>query len=56
MLPIKVTSFDGYLNDIRSRPFPPKDLFTAIRSAKEGVISEGAVGAGTNLFLFAENF
>ena len=43
---------DGYLNDIRSRPITEQDVFAAIRSAKDGAVEEGAVGAGTGTVAF----
>jgi D-aminopeptidase len=43
---------DGYLNDIRSRPIAPEDVFAAITNAKEGPVEEGAVGAGTGTVAF----
>lgn len=43
---------DGYLNDIRSRSITQKDVFSAIISAKEGIVDEGAVGAGTGTIAF----
>ena len=43
---------DGYLNDIRSRPIAEEDVFTAIASAKQGPVEEGAVGAGTGTIAF----
>lgn len=43
---------DGYLNDIRSRPISEQDVLAAIRSAKEGPVEEGCVGAGTGTVAF----
>jgi len=43
---------DGYLNDIRSRPISEEDVVSAISSAKEGPVEEGAVGAGTGTMAF----
>jgi len=43
---------DGYLNDIRSRPITPEDVFAAIRNAKDGPVEEGCVGAGTGTIAF----
>ena len=43
---------DGTLNDIRSRPVGRDDVFAAIRSAKDGPVDEGAVGAGTGTIAF----
>jgi D-aminopeptidase len=38
---------DGGLNDIRGRHVTPAHVLSAIRSAREGPVEEGAVGAGT---------
>ncbi|HTT60265.1 MAG TPA: P1 family peptidase [Bryobacteraceae bacterium] len=43
---------DGYLNDIRSRPIIEQDVFSAITTAREGAVEEGAVGAGTGTMAF----
>jgi len=43
---------DGYLNDIRSRPITPEDVFVAVKSAKSGVVEEGSIGAGTGTIVF----
>lgn len=43
---------DGYLNDIRSRPITEQDVIGAIKSAKEGPVEEGCVGAGTGTVAF----
>ncbi len=43
---------DGYLNDIRARPITEGDVFSAISSAREGPVEEGAVGAGTGTVAF----
>ena len=43
---------DGTLNDIRSRPVGRDEVFAAIKSAKEGPVEEGAVGAGTGTIAF----
>ena len=43
---------DGYLNDIRGRFITRDDVFNAIRSAKTGLVEEGAVGAGTGTVAF----
>ncbi|HEU5412912.1 MAG TPA: P1 family peptidase [Candidatus Angelobacter sp.] len=43
---------DGYLNDIRSRPITEQDVIAAIKSAKEGPVEEGCVGAGTGTVAF----
>ena len=43
---------DGQLNDIRSRPVTREDVFAAIKSAREGAVEEGAVGAGAGTVAF----
>ena len=43
---------DGGLNDIRARPVSREDVLAAIRSAKEGPVAEGAVGAGAGTVAF----
>jgi D-aminopeptidase len=43
---------DGTLNDIRSRPVGRDEVFAAIKSAKDGPVDEGVVGAGTGTIAF----
>lgn len=43
---------DGFLNDIRSRPLGRDEVFAAIKNAKDGVVEEGSVGAGTGTVAF----
>jgi D-aminopeptidase len=43
---------DGALNDIRGRHVTREDVFAAIKSAREGAVEEGAVGAGTGTVAF----
>lgn len=43
---------DGGLNDIRSLPVTRDHVLRAITSAAEGVVAEGAVGAGTGTIAF----
>lgn len=43
---------DGYLSDIRSRSITEQDVIAAIKSAKEGAVEEGCVGAGTGTVAF----
>lgn len=38
---------DGYLNDIHQRVVTQAHVFSAIESAKSGMVAEGGVGAGT---------
>jgi len=43
---------DGRLNDIRGRHVGREEVFAAIRSAKDGAVEEGSVGAGTGTVAF----
>jgi D-aminopeptidase len=43
---------DGALSDIRSRPVRPEHVRAAIRSATEGPVLEGSIGAGTGTTAF----
>jgi D-aminopeptidase len=43
---------DGTLNDIRGRHIQREDVWSAIRNARGGPVSEGAVGAGTGTIAF----
>ena len=43
---------DGYLNAIRSRPITEQDVIASIKSAKDGAVEEGCVGAGTGTVAF----
>ena len=43
---------DGYLNDIRGRHVGRDEVFAALKSAKEGPVEEGSVGAGTGTIAF----
>jgi D-aminopeptidase len=43
---------DGRLNDIGARPVQPWHVVEAIRSASDGPVAEGAVGAGTGTVCF----
>jgi D-aminopeptidase len=43
---------DGYLNDIRARALTKAHFIKAIRSARSGPVTEGAVGAGTGTVAF----
>jgi len=43
---------DGVLNDIRSLPLRREHVLAAIRSATEGSVAEGTVGAGTGTTAF----
>lgn len=45
--PVVGETNDGYLNDIRGRHVSTEDVLEAIRSAKNGPVEEGVVGAGT---------
>jgi D-aminopeptidase len=50
--PIVAETNDGYLNDIRGRHIWRDEVFAAIKSAKEGTVEEGSVGAGTGTVAF----
>lgn len=50
--PVVGETNDGRLSDIRARPIRPEHVFHAIRSAREGQVLEGAVGAGTGTVAF----
>jgi D-aminopeptidase len=50
--PLVAETNDGYLNDIRGRHITRDDVFSAIKGAKGGPVSEGAVGAGTGTVAF----
>jgi D-aminopeptidase len=50
--PIVAETNDGFLNDIRGRHVGRDEVFAAIRSAKDGVVEEGSVGAGTGAVAF----
>jgi D-aminopeptidase len=50
--PVVAETNDGFLNDIRGRHVGRDEVFAAIRSAKEGPVEEGALGAGTGTVAF----
>ncbi len=50
--PVVAETNDGYLNNIRARPITEADVLSAIRSAAEGPVAEGAVGAGRGTVAF----
>ncbi len=43
---------DGYLNDIRAMTVKRSDVIQAVRNAGTGMVTEGAVGAGTGTVCF----
>ncbi|MBC9177953.1 P1 family peptidase [Roseomonas ludipueritiae] len=43
---------DGRLNDIRARGIVAEDVLAALNSARDGVVEEGSVGAGTGTVAF----
>lgn len=43
---------DGGLNDIRGRHITRDDVFNALKNAKDGMVDEGSVGAGTGTVAF----
>lgn len=50
--PVVGETNDGWLNDIRSRHVTKAHVLEAIRTASEGPVAEGAVGAGTGTTCF----
>ena len=50
--PVVGETNDGRLNDIRARAITRDDVFSAIRSAHDGRVEEGSVGAGTGTIAF----
>ncbi len=50
--PVVGETNDGYLNDIRARPIRPEHVVSAMESAANGPVAEGAVGAGTGTRAF----
>lgn len=50
--PVVAETNDGFLNNIRARPITEADVLSAIRSASEGPVAEGAVGAGRGTTAF----
>src|SRR5215213_11822798 len=50
--PLVAETNDGYLNDIRGRHISRDDVFSAIKDAKGGAVTEGSVGAGTGTVAF----
>ena len=50
--PLVAETNDGWLNDIRGRHAGRREVFAAIREAREGPVEEGAVGAGTGTVAF----
>lgn len=45
--PVVGETNDGYLSDIRARPIQPEHVRAALRSATDGPVAEGSIGAGT---------
>jgi D-aminopeptidase len=50
--PLVAETNDGYLNDIRGRHIARDDVFSAIKGAKGGAVTEGSIGAGTGTVAF----
>jgi D-aminopeptidase len=50
--PIVAETNDGYLNDIRGRHIGRAEVFAALKSAADGPVEEGSVGAGTGTVAF----
>ena len=50
--PLVAETNDGYLNDIRRRPFTPEHVAAAIAAAGTGPVPSGCIGAGTGTICF----
>src|SRR6185295_10450317 len=50
--PVVAETNDGSLNDIRGRHVGRDEVFAALKSAKDGPVDEGCVGAGTGTVAF----
>lgn len=50
--PVVGETNDGFLNDIRGRHLGRDEVFAALKSAKDGEVEEGSVGAGTGTVAF----
>lgn len=50
--PVVTECNDGYLNDIRGRHVGSDHVITALNNARSGIVTEGAVGAGTGMSAF----
>ncbi|MCA1612756.1 MAG: P1 family peptidase [Acidobacteria bacterium] len=50
--PLVAETNDGFLNDGRGRHVAREDVFAAVKSAREGAVEEGAVGAGAGTIAF----
>ena len=50
--PVVGETNDGWLNNIRQRPLRREHFLQSLRSAKDGVVEEGSVGAGTGTRAF----
>lgn len=47
--PLVLECFDGYLSDARARAVGEAEVWSAIRTAREGPVQEGSVGAGAGM-------
>ncbi|MCC7165384.1 MAG: P1 family peptidase [Anaerolineae bacterium] len=50
--PVVAETSDSYLNDIRGRHVTKSHVFEAIDSARDGIVTEGAVGGGTGMICY----
>lgn len=50
--PVVAETSDSYLNDIRGRHVHRAHVFEAIENAREGIVTEGAVGGGTGMICY----
>jgi D-aminopeptidase len=50
--PVVAETNDGFLNDIRGRHVGRDEVFAALKSAKDGAVEEGCIGAGMGTVAF----
>jgi D-aminopeptidase len=51
-IPVVAETDDGYLSDNRSPAITREDFYAALESAREGLVEEGCIGAGTGTHQF----
>lgn len=51
-LPVVAECWDGFFNTLDAKALQPEDVITAIRSARNGPVAQGRVGAGTGMRSF----
>jgi D-aminopeptidase len=53
LLPVVAETWDGYLNDLNLRSVTPETAIAALDAAAGGALSEGSVGGGTGMNVYA---